>query len=35
MDFNGLYGGPPRLPLLSLTADKKAEVEKLLENIRN
>ena len=35
MDFNGLYGGPPRLPLLALTADKKAEVEKLLENIRN
>ncbi len=35
MDFNGLYGGPPRLPLLPLTADKKAEVEKLLENIRN
>jgi 4-hydroxy-2-oxoglutarate aldolase len=32
MDFNGLYGGPPRLPL---TADKKAEVEQLLENIRN
>ena len=35
MDFNGLYGGPPRLPLLPLTSDKKAEVEKLLENIRN
>jgi 4-hydroxy-2-oxoglutarate aldolase len=35
MDFNGLYGGPPRLPLLPLTADQKAEVEKLLENIRN
>jgi len=35
MDFNGLYGGPPRLPLLPLTADKKAEVEQLLENIRN
>ena len=35
MDFNGLYGGPPRLPLLPLTADKKAEVEKLLENTRN
>src|ERR1017187_6102894 len=35
MDFNGLYGGPPRLPLLPLTADKKADVEKLLENIRN
>src|SRR5271165_2719599 len=35
MDFNGLYGGPPRLPLLPLTADKKAEVEQLLEKIRN
>ncbi len=35
MDFNGLYGGPPRLPLLSLTADKKAEVEQLLADIRN
>ncbi|HVP54090.1 MAG TPA: dihydrodipicolinate synthase family protein [Candidatus Eisenbacteria bacterium] len=35
MDFNGLYGGPPRLPLLPLTADKKSEVEQLLENIRN
>ena len=27
MDLNGYYGGPPRLPLLSLTADQKAEVE--------
>jgi 4-hydroxy-2-oxoglutarate aldolase len=35
MDFNGLYGGPPRLPLLPLTADKKSEVEQLLANIRN
>ncbi len=35
MDFNGCYGGPVRLPLLSLTADKKAEVEQLLANIRN
>jgi 4-hydroxy-2-oxoglutarate aldolase len=35
MDFNGLYGGPPRLPLLPLTADKKAEVEQLLNSIRN
>jgi 4-hydroxy-2-oxoglutarate aldolase len=35
MDFNGMYGGSPRLPLLPLTADKKAEVERLLENIRN
>ena len=35
MDFNGMYGGPPRLPLLPLTADKKAEVEQLLARIRN
>jgi dihydrodipicolinate synthase/N-acetylneuraminate lyase len=35
MDFNGMYGGPPRLPLLPLTADKKAEVEQLLQKIRN
>jgi dihydrodipicolinate synthase/N-acetylneuraminate lyase len=34
MDYNGFYGGPPRLPLLPLTADKKAEVEELLANIR-
>ncbi len=34
MDYNGFYGGPPRLPLLALTADKKAEVEQLLANIR-
>lgn len=35
MDYNGMFGGPPRLPLLPLTADKKAEVEQLLQNIRN
>ncbi len=35
VDFNGYYGGPPRLPLLPLTADVKAEVELLLANIRN
>ena len=35
MGFNGMYGGPPRLPLLPLTADKKAEVEQLLARIRN
>jgi 4-hydroxy-2-oxoglutarate aldolase len=34
MDYNGFYGGPPRLPLLPLTADQKAEVEQLLQNIR-
>lgn len=34
-DFNGYYGGKPRLPLLPLTADEKAEVETLLAGIRN
>src|SRR5208283_243746 len=29
IDYNGFYGGPPRLPLLPLTADKKEEVEQL------
>jgi len=35
MDFNGMFGGVPRLPLLPLTADKKSEVEHLLAGIRN
>ena len=35
MDLNGYYGGPARLPLLPLTADLKAEVERLLGDIRN
>jgi dihydrodipicolinate synthase/N-acetylneuraminate lyase len=35
MDFNGMYGGVPRLPLLPLTAEHKAEVEGLLAGIRN
>jgi 4-hydroxy-2-oxoglutarate aldolase len=35
MDFNGYFGGPVRLPLLPLTADLKAEVEKLMADIRN
>jgi dihydrodipicolinate synthase/N-acetylneuraminate lyase len=35
MDYNGCFGGVPRLPLLPLTADRKAEVEQLLENIRS
>jgi 4-hydroxy-2-oxoglutarate aldolase len=35
LDFNGYYGGPPRLPLLPLTADLKGEVERLLADIRN
>jgi 4-hydroxy-2-oxoglutarate aldolase len=34
-DFNGYYGGPSRLPFLPLTADLKAEIERLLADIRN
>jgi len=35
MDFNGYFGGPSRLPFLPLTGDVKAEVERLLVDIRN
>jgi 4-hydroxy-2-oxoglutarate aldolase len=35
MDYNGYFGGSVRLPLLPLTAEKKTEVEQLLEGIRN
>ncbi|MGH9491947.1 MAG: amidohydrolase family protein [Terriglobales bacterium] len=35
LDYNGYYGGTPRLPLLPPTAGVKAEVEHLLANIRN
>jgi len=35
MDYNGFFGGTVRLPLLPLTAEKKAEIEGLLGNIRN
>jgi 4-hydroxy-2-oxoglutarate aldolase len=35
IDYNGYFGGPSRLPLLPLTADLKAEVERLLVDIRN
>jgi 4-hydroxy-2-oxoglutarate aldolase len=34
-DFNGYYGGRPRAPLLPLTDEQKAEVERLLVGIRN
>ncbi len=34
-DFNGYYGGRPRAPLLPLNGEEKAEVEKLLAQIRN
>lgn len=35
MDLNGYYGGPVRLPLLPLTAEEKAEVERSMANIKN
>ncbi len=35
IDYNGYFGGPSRLPLLPLTADVKAEIERLLTDIRN
>ena len=35
MDLNGYYGGVSRLPLLPLTAEQKAEVERLMADIRN
>jgi len=35
MDLNGYYGGSSRLPLLPLTAELKAEVERLMADIRN
>ena len=35
LDLNGYYGGAPRLPLLPLTAEQKAEVERLMSDIRN
>ncbi len=34
-DFNGYYGGRPRLPLLGLTAAESAEVERELGGMRN
>lgn len=35
MDFNGYYGGVPRLPLLPVTAEGKAEIERLLADVRH
>jgi 4-hydroxy-2-oxoglutarate aldolase len=34
-DFNGYFGGKARAPLLPLTSDVRAEVERLLVQIRN
>ena len=35
MDLNGYYGGPPRLPLLPLTAEQRSEVERVMADVRN
>jgi 4-hydroxy-2-oxoglutarate aldolase len=35
MDLNGYYGGNPRLPILPLTGEQKADVERLMEKIKN
>jgi len=35
MDLNGYFGGPSRLPLLPLDAATKAEIERLMSNIKN
>jgi 4-hydroxy-2-oxoglutarate aldolase len=34
-DFNGFYGGKPRLPLLPLSSAQRLEIERLLASIRN
>ena len=34
MDFNGYYGGNPRLPLLPVSAEVRGEIEAMLENLR-
>ncbi|MEG9435887.1 dihydrodipicolinate synthase family protein [Edaphobacter sp. HDX4] len=34
-DLNGYFGGRPRLPLLSLTAEQRQEVERVMAGIRN
>lgn len=34
-DLNGYYGGTPRIPLLPLTAEQKAEVAAAMSDIRN
>ncbi len=34
-DLNGYFGGRPRLPLLPLTGEERAEVETLMHGLRN
>ena len=35
MDFNGYYGGTPRLPLLPVSAEMRSEIEVLLADLRS
>ena len=35
MDLNGYYGGPSRLPLLPLSGEQKANVDKLMTGIKS
>jgi dihydrodipicolinate synthase/N-acetylneuraminate lyase len=35
MDFNGYFGGNGRLPLLPTTGEVKAEIERIMADIRN
>ena len=35
MDLNGYYGGPPRLPFLSPSAEAKAEIEAAFDGLRS
>jgi dihydrodipicolinate synthase/N-acetylneuraminate lyase len=35
LDLNGYYGGPPRLPFLPLTGEQRADVERLMADVRN
>jgi 4-hydroxy-2-oxoglutarate aldolase len=34
-DLNGYFGGTPRLPLLPLTGEERAETEALMQGLRN
>jgi dihydrodipicolinate synthase/N-acetylneuraminate lyase len=34
-DLNGYFGGRPRLPLLPLTGEERAEIESLMQGLRN
>jgi 4-hydroxy-2-oxoglutarate aldolase len=34
MDLNGYYGGPPRLPLTSITPQAKQEIEQAFDGLK-